>query len=970
MVTQHSYLAYKRDTRQLLYWMTHTSNLIIKKLRASDNDASFPPLNTSGQMTVAELASAAKLIGKHKDLSPIPSKVFRLLTSIISARSRCHEEFQRLVAARPDAQVKESNSSHKFFIDTLTQALKALGGDNWDSTKDAEVTESEEDVENIVFSNKFSALNVETPPGGYTSDEACEDDAQVVTKTPSHAQKKPSKGKKKKVKKQQKPSPSSESVLDDVPLTTYRIIEDEEGIRAEYLLAVFSIAHEWTTLRNYLQDVWYEVVYQGLNSAIAGAICNVAIGMVKQTASDSFIDFPGRDHFSVLIRTMDPGYFEDSPRNVPFTLYKMILEPGETAQRQGDKLDFQEVLMGPAFYNLLDFILDYQKTRSGKPTQKMLRTIKNWDPKMDLSKATCDQRVEWRRSYTIRWLYDLVNLYSAPVTRRIRVEGEYHVLENIDWSPTGPCGHHRRLFGIGDFAAFVTELAMQKSNTNMLQRIHPHHVFQLQCIVDSFTVSRGWRFNSFESHVLKPPPEGKVFHPRRDINMFLDRNNERPFAGFLKSVKKLQVIFEKGGLLKEDPEQRKIADALLNGLQFSEFLGQSSYVYDPPGDLPSRFSDSNPNGLWDFSPFLCAVGLADGLDLAYRASMFLLDVIPEPTLLIHLHNMLLKKGYLTEMVTLYAALQKTLLNGVFVGGKVPDSGFALALIVWVLEHGPSAPSATRDLRSHSSAVLNVDLNRAFRYKPSLAAYRDADWNLDLIPDHELHPCTRLGTIRLGQTKCILDPATGKKRVADTDLVRRFRGNGMTDERILDICAAFARREAMRKADTLAARKLFALLPEVRNKHHLLLPEPEFNTSRPGPRLSRDQMLTEARLDLYEDLCDLGQLLGVDYVWLILKCYSLFDEIEKELSRRRNPLYVRVYESAGQWIGNKRVGLVALAMCEGDKECLRVMAEQFNRNRHFCFVHSVYWDKLRPVKDLEDRALDNIGGGSETGCTFM
>ncbi|KAK4443757.1 hypothetical protein QBC34DRAFT_416513 [Podospora aff. communis PSN243] len=42
---------------------------------------------------------------------------------------------------------------------------------------------------------------------------------------------------------------------------------------------------------------------------------------------------------------------------------------------------------------------------------------------------------------------------------------------------------------------------MQKAGTNMPDRIHPHLVFQLQCIVDSLTVSRGW--------IQLPPARGR-----------------------------------------------------------------------------------------------------------------------------------------------------------------------------------------------------------------------------------------------------------------------------------------------------------------------------------------------------------------------------------------------------------------------------------------------------------------------------
>jgi hypothetical protein len=102
----------------------------------------------------------------------------------------------------------------------------------------------------------------------------------------------------------------------------------------------------------------------------------------------------------------------------------------------------------------------------------MQAQLDNWDPMFDLSRATNDERLRWRRSYTINWLYDLVNVFSSIVVQRNTMKGEKHVYEN-------------------EFAGDITYLAMQKQHVDVRQKILPHHVFQLQCIVDSLTASRG-----------------------------------------------------------------------------------------------------------------------------------------------------------------------------------------------------------------------------------------------------------------------------------------------------------------------------------------------------------------------------------------------------------------------------------------------------------------------------------------------
>lgn len=82
--------------------------------------------------------------------------------------------------------------------------------------------------------------------------------------------------------------------------------------------------------------------------------------------------------------------------------------------------------MAHAYEDLLDFVVDFQHTRSGKPTKSMMAQIRDWDPKFNVRTATKEQRIKWRRSYTINWLYDLVNLFSSIVVQRITLKGEKH----------------------------------------------------------------------------------------------------------------------------------------------------------------------------------------------------------------------------------------------------------------------------------------------------------------------------------------------------------------------------------------------------------------------------------------------------------------------------------------------------------------------------------------------------------------
>ncbi|KAK4125982.1 hypothetical protein N657DRAFT_670132 [Parathielavia appendiculata] len=138
---------------------------------------------------------------------------------------------------------------------------------------------------------------------------------------------------------------------------------------------------------------------------------------------------------------------------------------------------------------------------------------------------------------------------------------------------------HRRLYGLNEIANFVTSLVMQKQGTDIRKRILPHHIFQLQCIVNSLGVYRGWTISSFKGHKVILPPWS--FRPRRDVDLFLDRKNER------------------------DPNRHRDVHALLEDLQddFANWLGESRYKLGLAKIPPSRFSNANANGLWEYSPF-------------------------------------------------------------------------------------------------------------------------------------------------------------------------------------------------------------------------------------------------------------------------------------------------------------------------------------------------------------------------------
>ncbi|KAL2755433.1 hypothetical protein ACRALDRAFT_1082332 [Sodiomyces alcalophilus JCM 7366] len=990
MVSYNAYVSYKRDTRNLLYWMIRASNSIIKGNFGLEDDPSQPALNTTGQTTVPGLVAMAELIGKH--MSPIPSAILRLLDSVISARSAFHDEFQRLAAAKPDPELEKSNATHRYFIDALTRAFKALGGEAWASREQAGDSDNVDDPEDVIFSNQFAALKLETAADDDASDDGASDNeagpSTGANAAPRRGQRKPGKGGKKgkkgkkPAKKQQKPGPAKGADLEDVPLESYRIIEDEEGIMTDYLLAVYSIMKEWSSLRSYLLGIWREVAYEGLNSAVAGVLSNIAVAMVRQTELAIFVDFPGHDSYETVMQTMTRGNVEKAQGMFSVALYHLAPGGGAAHQVRETNIDIKEHFLINAYRDLLDFVSDYQKTRSGKPTKAMLAQIRDWDPNLDLQRASRDERLKWRRSYTINWLYDLVNVFSGVVVQRIRLKGERHVLENVDWSPLGPWGQHRNIYGINDFAAFVTSLAMQREGTDVRKKILPQHVFQLQCIVDAFTVSRGWSFHVLQGHVVQPP--ARDFRPRRDVDMFLDRHNERDGSGLPRSVDVLKAVLKRDGERIGNPQRYDQYTDLIQEirLDFRDWLGETKYKYGLNAIPPSRFSNTNANGLWEYSPFLCGVGLMEGLEIMYRASMMLWEGLPDPTLLVHLHNMLVQKGYLKKPVELFENLQNLLKDAIFVDGKVPTEDFNMALYDRVMKQ--ASPADRRRFASKLPdihAVLDVSANRSFKRKSNLLLYREAGWDLSRIPDHDLQPHSMLGMLRITQTKQVVDPATGKKRLADTDLLRRFKAiaPGMRDDEDVMMMAAQLRTQlslarGLREGD---AAQMQSMLESIATRSgNKLFSDAEFKKKhghgRPHAHMSPEEMLSCVKLDVYNDVCsDSEPLSGINYLYITSICVMILMQMENRLKDLRHPVYIDAYEKRGEWSKTKRFGLVAMAIRDQDEECLRVMAEVFHEGRASLLDH-VYWGKLVPASDALGGASGLSGNAipEDVGCTVI
>ncbi|KAH0164666.1 hypothetical protein KCU67_g5042, partial [Aureobasidium melanogenum] len=358
------YLNYKKDTRYILWWLAHASNSIIAAIPDVQRVAT-DVINTTGHMTCAEIKIMSRRVGTAflKRGEQVPSTILYLFDSVIKARQEMSEEYKTMFTGTQDEEFERSNDRHQAFIDTLTFAFKALGGDQWlliGAEKQHESLGSEKEIEEVVFANAFSALSVQQT-----------DDHFDI---------------------------STDSCTDEAPLKEH-CVEDGPDETLDHTLVICMAFLESVILRRNLQTLWQNVVYGHLNIAVVAVESNMAIALVKTTAAAVFVESDSKCESN------------DSYIN----LLGQISNAALTTVTDCQHPEFREACGIHIYNSLVDFVLDYRKNRTGRPTKRLQMDLNKWDPTCDLKDLSADERLEWRRFYTINWLYELVNVFSHIV---------------------------------------------------------------------------------------------------------------------------------------------------------------------------------------------------------------------------------------------------------------------------------------------------------------------------------------------------------------------------------------------------------------------------------------------------------------------------------------------------------------------------------------------------------------------------
>ncbi|OAQ62046.1 hypothetical protein VFPPC_07268 [Pochonia chlamydosporia 170] len=487
---------------------------------------------------------------------------------------------------------------------------------------------------------------------------------------------------------------------------------------------------------------------------------------------------------------------------------------------------------------------------------------------------------------------------------------------------------------------------MQKPGTSFRHRILPHHVFQPQCILDALTVSRGWSLSFLRGHVLEPPAAG--FRPRRDVDLFLDRQTQNTGRGYIQAAYMLKQVLE-----EESAYRPRVLYEVLDAIQFDfiNWLGESKYQYGLNTIPPSRFAATDSNGLWEYSPFPCGVGLTEGLDIAYSSSMFLWDAMPEPMLLVHIHNMLVQKGYIERPIGLYHALEMLFPTSFFRNGKAPTSDFISAFTARVRETGSrrTLPSQGAPSDRGMYGIADGQANGLFKQLSNIAVYRRAQWNVGRIPDSLLPIDSMLAAIRLGETRRIVDAETGRQRLADTELTAKARASGMDEQILLDMASHLERLHKSKLSQPDVPPSVLNELKE--STPNIKIQQPttsRSNSSKGRTKLSNRELLSFVEWDVFRDVSGSVPLSGISYIGITIAFMMYFDMIEDELKRLKNPVYTRVCTTDDRLTYRQRINLGVGILAGDDEECLVATARVLEQNRSG-LVDFVYWG------DVEDAA---------------
>lgn len=672
---------YKKDTDKLLRWLINKYKAIIE---AAENPNAisrqsrdlYHLCNEKNSMKSSMVPTMCQFIAENG--GTVRPDILQRFRDVIQGRKHLNGLWCQYAASleKPDRSIESKNRTHRHFIDILEESLNVMDG-ICKRASGVHAGNDELGLGMVASENSFALLDLEGNP----VDEATGDEqrcgAQELPATMLERASTPLCG-----------------GVEPTRAAEYRLVMDLDDL---YQIASKELAQSWIHMRHFIQQQWRECAYGTYNTAVAAGVSNAGIASVQRSSSVMFTEFDGNDEYEALIKKLTGVDLFDISASVPEDVTAAILatviddeelapESGET---RGPDIDVRELLMVYTYSDLRDFLHDCRAHPRGRPTKRIRKSVRGWNLKLDLMTTSRVGRVQWRRVFTIKWLYALLMHVTSDES-------------SARW-PLEPWSKQRRLFGFNEFAKWLTGLATQKEDVDFGKQVPPHRVFQLQCMVDSFMVARGWIVSHSGRDILVTAAQG--FSATRDVCRFTDMYSRRVDV----LVDRLEgtvnpAIIELLGRLKTN---------------FSGWLCGPN----PHGNHTSRAGaygslfphDEEPNALWDFSPYLCGAGLVEALESAHIACMEAMNSIPQVTWMTHLQNLLLAKRILRQAVGPWKYIVSLIQSVVFTNGNPPEGSFRVAL--WTCPAMKSLLQSAAREKNHNfesagaAALSDEDINR-------------------------------------------------------------------------------------------------------------------------------------------------------------------------------------------------------------------------------------------------------------------
>lgn len=425
----------------------------------------------------------------------------------------------------------------------------------------------------------------------------------------------------------------------------------------------------------------------------------------------------------------------------------------------------------------------------------------------------------------------------------------------------------------------------------------------------------------------------------------------------------------------------RILDKL--GFEFRDALGKCEIFNNLSASLPSRFETTNPNGAWDYSPFFCGAGLAEGLELLYRSTMILWEAMPEPILVLHLHNMLVQRGYLKQAISLYGCLEIIFSDSFFSGGQPPTGDYVEAFRSQFSKIRSRNPILLEKINrrvkvAHARDFLDLTHLRLFKQKSALVMYESANWDADRVPDSDVVPMSALGIFRLSQTRRVRDSVTSNWRLEQTDFVKQTRATGMSESFIMALDPLFEtfrdeRQTQMAQITPYIPDCSSTRMPWLYNSNNTSEKE-ENNIKTIKYDMTAERVLRMLYNDIYHDICGglRPPLSNLSYIWITIQMLVYFEELGLKCQNSSSTLFPLIdgdnfdLNNPCFMQSDERLRITLRALGGKDEELLKLMAKVFET----CggqFIDYTYWD----TEDEETEAsLGQVVGGDNSDCCVM